>query len=546
MALAASMAVLLAMALAAAAQANPRSYNTPAVVSPTDAPWSVLLIAEGTFGNLHETDQCSGSIVDASHVLTASHCVHRGLNGDAWSPDAFTITAGISSVRSDADLSGEQQRKVVSVQIHPGWNASLVLDDVALLTLSAPFHVGGAAVAPVLVAGQSGRPVPRTPVREVGWGDVAEDQADGREHVLDQQVVRPYLCSAIRPSLLCAVSPTSGACGGDSGSGLIVPGSPAKLVGVLSGTTFNPIRQSECSAGTRSMYTDLASPEIAQWLAGSATPPSAPRALVGPSFGPSSGRGRPLTCGPPDWSGSPALTTDIVDSATGTIVQSGPMTYRPTVADRHRQLVCVSIATNAGGTTEAASDEQEIADPHLKVRVNAFGNVSATDDAGTLTLRLYIVNAAGRTVRSWRFRDDQAAPRIRGVLPGHYRACLASDAYAEYSPGRACVPYMQRGSATRLVRVRRRWFHAGRWHVRLALPSQLAGRWLTVAWGVARCRRCAPHRIRTVKVRGRRRLLLTAPATNRWLILRLRVPQIRIAKIPYDGGARAVRLPPRR
>src|SRR5579863_5609110 len=56
--------------------------------SPTQAPWAVLVDAGGGV-------QCSGSLIDPAHVLTAAHCTLDS-DGNAEPAGALTVFAGFS------------------------------------------------------------------------------------------------------------------------------------------------------------------------------------------------------------------------------------------------------------------------------------------------------------------------------------------------------------------------------------------------------------------------------------------------------------------
>src|SRR5438876_5591628 len=71
------------------------------------APWAVFVKQTTGSGAL----QCSGSIVDSLHVLTAAHCVYD-LNGAQASITSLTIRAGISSYTAPLGSDAEQDRTV--------------------------------------------------------------------------------------------------------------------------------------------------------------------------------------------------------------------------------------------------------------------------------------------------------------------------------------------------------------------------------------------------------------------------------------------------
>src|SRR5260221_14639368 len=71
------------------------------------APWTVFLRQTTSSGAL----QCSGSIIDSLHVVTAAHCVYD-LNGAQASISSLSIRAGISSYSAPLAGDVEQDRTV--------------------------------------------------------------------------------------------------------------------------------------------------------------------------------------------------------------------------------------------------------------------------------------------------------------------------------------------------------------------------------------------------------------------------------------------------
>jgi len=130
------MLVLAATAAVASAQHGLRIVNGIPVSAPAATPWNVIVTS---------TDEvCTGTLIDLSHVLTASSCVFAGdtLRG----PQALATAAGF--VRNDpgADLSAVQLSAVSAVRVHPaegdrryalaGRTGDSFAYDLALLTLS--------------------------------------------------------------------------------------------------------------------------------------------------------------------------------------------------------------------------------------------------------------------------------------------------------------------------------------------------------------------------------------------------------------------------
>jgi hypothetical protein len=322
------------------------------VPSPSEAPWSVLV----SMRNGDSVASCSGTIIDATHVLTAAHCTHDKRN--VWRPpSAYTVIAGISDTSKDGDHREEQVRAVSSVRVEPSYLPGEPGADVALLSVDPPYDLTEAGIAAIGLVDENGAPPVGSTVKIFGWGQIEDGHVDGRLHNLDQGLLEQWWCTTGVPSILCAWSGGGAPCAGDSGGGLVTASDPPFLIGI-SNMVIAP--SSPCAAGNLTVYTDLSTPEIHSWLAGTATPPQAPRTglralLRGVLF--SGGR---ATCDAPSWSGDPQVTTKFLYVTPGSyatqVVQNGPSNeYELGPEDVGHLLVCVSVAANSAGTTESAS-----------------------------------------------------------------------------------------------------------------------------------------------------------------------------------------------
>ncbi|HKT82301.1 MAG TPA: trypsin-like serine protease, partial [Solirubrobacterales bacterium] len=355
----ASFAALILMVAAippaAGGAAPPRAASIGAQVVPSsrEAPWSVLLSMRSGNGSA----ACSGSIVDAAHVVTAAHCTFD----EAKAPrplSAYTITAGITDASRAGDHDEEQAREVSSVRVEPGFVPGEVGDDVAVLRVEPPFDLGAVGVASIpLAAANAAGPTVGAAARLFGWGQVGEGRSDGRLHHLDQGLLEQWQCTYGVPSVLCAWSATGAACAGDSGGGLVTATDPPVLLGV---SNFVIYPSSACAAGNLTAYTDVSTPEVHSWLLGDEDPPQAPRAGIRPLLWGELGSGGTAICDAPAWTEGPTVTTKFLYTTPGSyttqIVQQGPSNkYALGSKDVGHSLTCVSVAANEAGTTESSS-----------------------------------------------------------------------------------------------------------------------------------------------------------------------------------------------
>jgi hypothetical protein len=316
----------------------PLIANGDPVESPSEAPWSTLINVLGD----NRIGVCSGSIIDSMHVLTAAHCTfHEQASAP---PSSYVVSAGFSAVESLDEL---QQRRVTAVEVSPGYDPSVWLSgsDAAVLTLDEPFDFGSPGVRPIAVVPERGQLPPGSPVKLYGWGKVSEGQPEGREYSLDLSLLRQWKCGGTR-AILCARSETGANCRGDSGGGLVSMSDPPVLLGVTSSGTVG------CLPGTTGNYADMASPELHSWLLGNDNPPQAPEPYSKPEVVGYVGVGGSASCRHPGWSGQPRLKTLFVYP--GNEVEAAATAKQVFGrADVGKAIACVSIASNAGGTTES-------------------------------------------------------------------------------------------------------------------------------------------------------------------------------------------------
>jgi len=187
-------------------------------------PYQIALLYNGQF-------ICGGTIIEASTILTAAHCI-PSTTASAWS-----IRAGSTS-RSRSD-SLTQTRRASRVVVHTQYSRSTNANDIAIIKLSQPLTLNAAVAAATLPAAGT-EPVVGSQAVATGWGTTSEG---GRTSDTLMTVTLPvvsaatcrsaYGSSRIISSMMCAGVAGKDTCQGDSGGPLAASGT-RNLIGVTS------------------------------------------------------------------------------------------------------------------------------------------------------------------------------------------------------------------------------------------------------------------------------------------------------------------------
>lgn len=350
--------LLAASSVCAGAAAAPRVVGGKAIAV-ASAPWAVYIQDETPAGVL----ACSGSIIAASRILTAAHCVYDE-SGKLAPPSHLSVLAGISNISVPAAGDAEQARDVSSFRIHPGysWASRIGPDDVAVLTLSTPLELHGPDVRSILLPAPglpfpAGETVGLAGFGEQNPGEPESGQLDWMTATVDLQgscgqTLRDETVLADDAIRLCAASPRSVPCEGDSGAGLVSTGTRPTLVGVLSGGP------AVCAVGDHSVFAYLDAPEIRDFVRGNPRPPRAPRqtsattavlAWAAPLV-----VGTRLACASSRWGDGPVRLRYAFVTSGGRILQSGSRSsFTLPSGAVGESISCEVAATNAGGTAVA-------------------------------------------------------------------------------------------------------------------------------------------------------------------------------------------------
>jgi chymotrypsin len=110
--------------------------------------------------------QCGGTLVDALHVVTASHCFDQA----GTSPENFKVVAGLLNLRQTS-AAGVQQFAVERIFRHEQYSSTALVNDITVIKLRTPAQFSE-AVYPICLPSGNGAQDP--PVGQnvliAGWG----------------------------------------------------------------------------------------------------------------------------------------------------------------------------------------------------------------------------------------------------------------------------------------------------------------------------------------------------------------------------------------
>jgi len=233
---------------------------------------------------------CGGVIVDATHVITAAHCLAgAGSHGEGPGGEV-AVLAGSTSLTQLAP--GSERIPAAAVSIDPSYNRASDAYDVGVVTLAWPLWSGAApqadgaapiaplALEPAVAAAAEGAGVASVS----GWGDTSPAPTGPASypselHAVNVPLVSPEVCAQeyaaielrITPAMICAGSsrPQADSCFGDSGGPLLVDrgaaatGAPPAYV-LIGLVDFG----AGCAQpGFAGVYTRIADPAVVSYLA---------------------------------------------------------------------------------------------------------------------------------------------------------------------------------------------------------------------------------------------------------------------------------------
>ncbi|HEX5923895.1 MAG TPA: serine protease, partial [Baekduia sp.] len=374
----------------------------------TDAPWQALVLPDGYL--------CGGAILDATHVVTAAHCVYDDEHQEILAPSAITVHAGITN-----RFAPGQHPTVTAVSVYPGYDPDMQTGDVAILTLATPFSFT-TTVQAIALTDVGYRPGSSDGLRLSGWGsDVARAPGDTttEPHPVDNlNVARLYPstgCATVYAPfddsrLLCAGQSGIDACQGDSGGPLAVQlGGIWKLAGIVTGGAG-------CAwAGYPGYYARVANPEIHAYLAdrGAGYAVADPTVVSPPVITGDPVPGGTLSCDVGTWKN--AYTYGVAFLRGDALVAYGS-TMAVLPAHLGASITCVVEAYGLTGTAEAISSPVTITPapappPPAPVAPTPSPNAAAIPSPDAVAPKAHITKlSCARSICTLDVRVDDPAP----------------------------------------------------------------------------------------------------------------------------------------
>ena len=344
-------------------RAGPRIVNADAA---GPVPYQVALVPTESDGSVRWPLRvfCGGTVRDATHVITAAHCVVGQGARDV------SIVAGAVSRTAAA---GAQSRSVTAISAHPLYGV-VAGHDLAILTLNAPLVLGPNVVA--LPPAAPGDPEVGGRAFVSGWGTTDPGAGAGGQpdelrwsavDVYDPGRCASYGVAFAADQMLCAGrttgAATTDACQGDSGGPLArvaatagasaTPAGADALLGIVS------FGRGCGDPGYPGVYTRLSdSDNYARATA--AAPPARAEPIAAPVIAGPAALGGTLSCSPGGWSDPHAQIAfrwlsgklDAQGRAQDVRVEGWGPTLALTEVFAGRVVACVAQAGNAGGVRE--------------------------------------------------------------------------------------------------------------------------------------------------------------------------------------------------
>lgn len=442
------------------------------ITSLSQAPWTAVIAgvnSEGGYG-------CDGAILDATHILTAAHCLVDPKTFAAVPNIDLAVFAGVTNLASITHSTPVYG--VSGTRVDPSYDASLTTDvgvfdgyDVGVITLSTPITPLGGAGQPQAISLAPSPPAPGTSASVAGFGvemagATESTEPDGTLNQLGFTFAPAGECVPVVNAVVgCMSSSTGSACFGDSGSAVTTTSGTPAIIGVVN-AGLPDANGNSCEPGSIALVSKVSVPEIEDFIHNMADPdPPAPQDQGDETCSPASPQvGQAITCYPGTWSGSPTFAYEFVDDATGAVLEQGSTSYTPTQGDVGRLVNFVVSATNTGGTAYARVGEETAVTAAQAVSTTT--STTTTSSATTTTAApkpkpkpatLHLVATPGRVRPGGRVGlritlDSGSAlnqARVCVAVPAH--ASVTAAAGAHVKGGQACWTVSLRGNSARLL-----------------------------------------------------------------------------------------------
>ncbi|MDX2322485.1 MAG: serine protease [Moritella sp.] len=197
---------------------------------PLELPWQVYL----NIGVNGSTYACGGTLVTDTWVLTAAHCLNANIDDSSFVaviPSKVTVYSG----SIDRSSTGEMVRNTVStVVVHPSYNPTLNINDIALLQLTLPAVLPAQPIKLMNKKLQSDADLEfdaavGNNLLVSGWGRTSTDASQSTDilqkaivtGITDRSCALTWGWNGREDNYICANEIKRGSCNGDSGGPLI-------------------------------------------------------------------------------------------------------------------------------------------------------------------------------------------------------------------------------------------------------------------------------------------------------------------------------------